>query len=47
MDLILNVAVAAINTVLFDFGNFGIFLLGKHLVSQIFTTKSHMWFCPT
>ena len=24
-----------------------IFLLGKHLVLQIFTTKSHMWFCPT
>ena len=24
-----------------------IFLLGKHLVLQIFTTKSHMWFCLT
>ena len=34
------------NTLLFDFGNY-YFPRKTSFVLQIFTTKSHMWFCPT
>ena len=34
-----------INTLLHVFNCGNHFLLGKHLVLQIFTTKSHMWCC--